>query len=230
MKQSISDILPYIVFDDVREENVPILEDSLEEIVLSEKISVTEEEVGLDADLFFEEKKEEKMHDKAVVRYDLFIPVASIGGYEQLQISYTSRKSSEVFEVEAVKEGKKEFFGLEKESAAEKEYMIQFTYDAERRGYRVSYESSTYKDKIEEARQDFRLALDKSLDIIPKSLMGGVLGFTYLGSGKIARRDDLFGDMAMLVDVHESIHTPDEYETRVLTDWILKIEAPKYKG
>jgi len=67
------------------------------------------------------------------------------------------------------------------------------------------------------------------LDILPKSIMGGVLGFTYLESGKMTRRDDLFGDMAMLVDVHEAIHTPDEYETRVLTDWMLIREKPKYK-
>ena len=59
--------------------------------------------------------------------------------------------------------------------------------------------------------------------------MGGVLGFTYLSSGKMARRDDLFGDMAKMVDVHEAIHTPDEYETRVLTDWMLKKERPRYK-
>jgi hypothetical protein len=50
--------------------------------------------------------------------------------------------------------------------------------------------------------------------------MGGILGFTYLGQNKMALRDDLVGDKEM-VDVHESIHTPDEYETRILTDWIL---------
>jgi hypothetical protein len=86
-----------------------------------------------------------------------------------------------------------------------------------------------YKDRIEKARQDFTFHLDKFLDILPKSIMGGVLGFTYLGSGKMTRRADLFGDMALLVDVHEAIHTPDEYETRVLTDWILRMETPKYK-
>ena len=59
--------------------------------------------------------------------------------------------------------------------------------------------------------------------------MGGILGFTYLGENFMARRDDLVGDMAKMVDVHEAIHTPDEYETRVLTSWMLSREKMKYK-
>jgi len=31
-----------------------------------------------------------------------------------------------------------------------------------------------------------------------------------------------------MVDIHESIHTPDEYETRILTDWIMMKQRPKY--
>jgi hypothetical protein len=31
-----------------------------------------------------------------------------------------------------------------------------------------------------------------------------------------------------MVDIHESIHTPDEYETRVLTDHIMDKTPPKY--
>ena len=55
--------------------------------------------------------------------------------------------------------------------------------------------------------------------------MGGILGYTYLGESFMARRDDLTGSTARMVDIHESIHTPDEYETRILTDWIM--EKPK---
>ncbi len=64
----------------------------------------------------------------------------------------------------------------------------------------------------------------KWVDILPESIMGGVLGFTYLGQGYMALRQDIQDDTSgekLMVDVHESIHTDDEYETRILTDWIL---------
>ena len=78
-------------------------------------------------------------------------------------------------------------------------------------------------------KQDFTNRIDKVLEIIPKGAMGSVLGYTHLFSGKMARRDDLFGDMAYMVDLHEAIHTIDEYETRVLTSWMLEKTKPKYK-
>ena len=108
------------------------------------------------------------------------------------------------------------------------DYTPSVTYNAANSDY-SPVQKGEYTKRLALARQDFTNMLDKSLEILPRSLMGGVLGFTYLGSGKMARRDDLFGDMALMVDVHEAIHTPDEYETRVLTDWILRMEKPKYK-
>ncbi len=62
----------------------------------------------------------------------------------------------------------------------------------------------------------------------PESIMGGILGFTYIGENFMGRRDDLTGWWARMVDIHESIHTPDEYETRVLTDHIMDKTPPKY--
>ena len=62
----------------------------------------------------------------------------------------------------------------------------------------------------------------------PESIMGGVLGFTYIGENFMGRRDDLVGWWARMVDIHESIHTPDEYETRVLTDHIMDRTPPRY--
>ena len=62
----------------------------------------------------------------------------------------------------------------------------------------------------------------KWLNILPENIMGGVLGFTYLGENFMGRRADLTGKTARMVDIHESIHTPDEYETRVLTSWIME--------
>ena len=67
----------------------------------------------------------------------------------------------------------------------------------------------------------------KHVDVHPASMMGGVLGFTYLGQDRMALRDDLIS-MKRMVDIHESIHTPDEYETRVLTDWIMSKPRMKY--
>ena len=68
----------------------------------------------------------------------------------------------------------------------------------------------------------------KWLNILPESVMGGVLGFTYLGENFMGRRADLTGSTARMVDIHESIHTPDEYETRILTSWIMEKARPKY--
>lgn len=68
----------------------------------------------------------------------------------------------------------------------------------------------------------------KWLNILPESMMGGVLGFTYLGENFMGRRADLTGKTARMVDIHESIHTPDEYETRRLTDWIMSKERSRY--
>lgn len=68
----------------------------------------------------------------------------------------------------------------------------------------------------------------KWLNIFPESMMGSVLGFTYLGDNSMGRRADLTGSAARMVDIHESIHTPDEYETRVLTAWIMEKVRGKY--
>ncbi len=111
------------------------------------------------------------------------------------------------------------------EGAREIDYILLFAYDGSMDGA-----GHDYLTNLECARQDFTNRLDKALSLLPRSLMGGVLGFTYLGSGKMTRRDDLVGEIANMVDVHEAIHTPDEYETRRLTDWMLTRERPKYKN
>ena len=68
----------------------------------------------------------------------------------------------------------------------------------------------------------------KHVDTLPGNLMGNVLGFTYLGQDRMTLRDDLVGKTKKMVDIHESIHTPDEYETRRLTDWIMSKANSKY--
>ena len=111
-------------------------------------------------------------------------------------------------------------------------------------GIKISYEdnyaeerlSITYKQQLRnylrrhiESKEDMtnRVPL-KWLNILPETIMGGVLGFTYLGENFMVRRADLTGKTARMVDIHESIHTPDEYETRILTRWIMENARNKY--
>ena len=68
----------------------------------------------------------------------------------------------------------------------------------------------------------------KNLETFPVSGNEGLYGYTFLGDIRAWRRDDLSGNFAKMVDIHESIHTPDEYETRILTDWIMTKQISKY--
>ncbi|MBU0614517.1 MAG: hypothetical protein KJ601_00325 [Nanoarchaeota archaeon] len=113
----------------------------------------------------------------------------------------------------------------------DKPYELNILYESKacEEKWSINYKLRDYPSERDESLQDFTGKADKTLHIIPKNLMGGVLGFTYLGENFMARRDDLFGDKALMVDVHEAIHTPDEYETRVLTDWMLAKQPMRYK-
>ena len=85
-----------------------------------------------------------------------------------------------------------------------------------------------YLDRRIEAMHDFSDRVPgKQLNTFPVSGNEGLFGYTFLGDVKIWRRDDLTGDFAKMVDIHESIHTPDEYETRILTDWIMSKQPYK---
>lgn len=112
-------------------------------------------------------------------------------------------------------------------------YGIKISYEAgyANGGASISYKQqlSSYMQKHVESKEDMaeRVPL-KWLNILPESVMGGVLGFTYLGENFMARRADLAGEMARMVDIHESIHTPNEYETRVLTRWIMEKAKSRY--
>ncbi|MBI2138864.1 hypothetical protein HYU13_04700 [Candidatus Woesearchaeota archaeon] len=110
-------------------------------------------------------------------------------------------------------------------------YTLQLTYsrDDKEESVSLNYKLRDYPSERDEKLQDFSNRVDKTLHILSKSLMPGVWGFTYLGENFMARRDDLVGETAQMVDIHEAIHTPDEYETRVLTDWIMSRERLKYK-
>ncbi len=112
-------------------------------------------------------------------------------------------------------------------------YSIKISYED---NYAEERLSITYKQQLKNYMQQHinskedttdRVPL-KWLNILPESQMGGILGFTYLGNNSMGRRADLTGRTARMVDIHESIHTPDEYETRVLTSWIMEKVRSKY--
>lgn len=63
----------------------------------------------------------------------------------------------------------------------------------------------------------------------PKNGNEGLYGFTYRNTGIIYVRNDLSSEFNLEVDVHESIHTNNEYETRRLTEDIMKELFPKKK-
>jgi hypothetical protein len=168
------------------------------------------------------------IEEESKVSYEMFLPIKVDERYVGVDLKYIVNPEEQNLEISLKEQNKDLLIGVDKHNKENSAYSISLRYDTGRKGYVVRYEAE-YGGRIDIARQDFTNRLDKALEILPKSLMGGILGFTYLGSGKMTRRADLFGDMALMVDVHEAIHTPDEYETRVLTSWILRMEKPKYK-
>ena len=98
-------------------------------------------------------------------------------------------------------------------------------------GLKIPYNSSInpYINRRQNALHDFSDRVPgKHMHILPENVMGGILGFTYLGENFITLRADLTGETKKMVDIHESIHTPDEYETRILTNWIMSDKKSKY--
>jgi len=86
--------------------------------------------------------------------------------------------------------------------------------------------NSEYIKELERKRKDFtNLVPHKTVSKAPISIMGGILGYTYLGENFMVIRDDLNDYEANEVEIHEAIHTPDEYETRVITRWMLDNET-----
>ena len=115
----------------------------------------------------------------------------------------------------------------------DKNYSIKISYEDsyEEERLSINYKSAigAYLNKRQQAMHDFSDRVPgKFVNVFPESIMGGVLGFTYLGENFMGLRADLTGSLKKMVDIHESIHTPDEYETRILTDWIMMKQRPKY--
>ncbi|MBT4823659.1 hypothetical protein HN695_04675 [Candidatus Woesearchaeota archaeon] len=86
------------------------------------------------------------------------------------------------------------------------------------------YEELMLKDLLDMSR--FFPAKHLHIESMPDYL----LGYTAIGSPNIFRNSRLIpgSEKAYEVDVHETIHTNDEFETRVLTSWILDNDVNKY--
>lgn len=69
----------------------------------------------------------------------------------------------------------------------------------------------------------------KRTEFLPHLFNRGVYGFTEPNGNYMAIDRDLMPEQKQKTDVHESIHTSWEYETRVLTDWMLSRELGNYK-
>ncbi|MBW2975945.1 hypothetical protein KY347_00705 [Candidatus Woesearchaeota archaeon] len=188
-------------------------------------------------DLLMQFAAERKKEDKGKLPYSVSIKYEQNEGKEELSIKIklgSSSKNEKSEKVNGLEEDKKEYsFVIAKENKAKDSYSLSLVYENnyEQERLSVTYKSTigTYLNRRQEAINDFTDRVPgKHMHILPESLMGGILGFTYLGENFMARRADLTGETAKMVDIHESIHTPNEYETRVLTSWIMAKERLKY--
>lgn len=158
-------------------------------------------------------------------------------GNYSISMKYEENESGDRLKL-SIKTDEKEIYSAEienKKGLKDKvvPYSITLYYES---NYAEERLSITYKRQIKnylqqhiESKQDTSNMVPlKWLNILPETMMGGVLGFTYLGENFMGRRADLTGKTARMVDIHESIHTPDEYETRVLTSWIMEKVKGRY--
>lgn len=232
----IKNIIKYIVVDDsksLKKKHEGL--SRLEEKILNDK-KLNEKNKKPDNSEFLEEVLFELNKDKGKDDFsiDLKKEKKKIEEAKSFVIKYQENEREERLTVEAEDNDKQRYsFEIVKEKQVKDKqpYQLNIIYENNNTEEKlaIKYNLRDYPTEREKALQDFTNQLDKTLHIFPKSVMGGVLGFTYLGENFMARRADLTGSKALMVDVHEAIHTDNEYETRVLTDWILTRERPKYK-
>ena len=155
--------------------------------------------------------------------HDLFIPMGSVG-LDDLKVVYDGKNGLLSIEKQEKGQRSNDFFSLPSDGR----YEIQARYDQIKQGLAIHYEARDYQNDIARAKVDFTNRVDKFLEVFQANVFPGLRGFTYLGMGKMWRRD--IDPEPELVDVHEAIHTPDEYETRILTTWMLDRKLPRYKN
>lgn len=209
---------PKVEFKDIKELESFLLKNSDENAQVSKNIESNSNNIFYSLNLKRRKSNNEKLNNYS------------------LSIRYEENQTEEKIDVSIKKEGKEIYSSeiVNKKDVKDKvaPYSIKITYEdnyfEERLAITYKQQLKNYIKKHIEDKEDTssRVPL-KWLNILPESQMGGVLGFTYLGENFMGRRADLIGKTARMVDIHESIHTPDEYETRILTSWIM--EKPKIK-
>ena len=210
---------PKIDFKDIKELEELLLKNLNENVKVNKNVGVSSNNIFYSLNL-----RRQKTNSGNNNRYSISIKYEENEREDKLRISI-KKVEKELYSAEIMKN--KDL----KDKAIP--YSIKISYED---GYAEERLSITYKQQLKnymqkhiEDKEDMtnRVPL-KWLNILPETLMGGVLGFTYLGENFMGRRADLTGKTARIVDIHESIHTPDEYETRVLTSWIMEKVRSKY--
>jgi len=95
----------------------------------------------------------------------------------------------------------------------------------------MTYLRQKYKKKpsfVEEYEKNMILSKNDVTRHIPnkrikkRKLPSGLYGYTSLGMDYMVINNNLTQEKDYETQIHEAIHTNDEYETRLLTQWILE--------
>ena len=210
---------PKINFKDIKELEMVLLRNLKENVKANKNVGINSNGAFYSLNLRRPKNKNEKLN-----KYSISIKYEENESEDKLKIS--------------IKRAEKELYSAEitdKKDAKDKvaPYSIKISYEdnyaEERLSITYRQQLKNYmKQHIEDKEDMTNMVPLKWVNILPETLMGGVLGFTYLGENFMGRRADLTGKTARMVDIHESIHTPDEYETRILTSWIMEKVRSKY--
>jgi len=210
---------PKIEFKDVKELEALLLKNLSENIKVNKSIGINSSNIFYSLNL-----RRQKTNNEKNNKYSISIKYEENQSEDKLRVSI-KKAEKEVYSAEIV--DKKEL----KDKVAP--YSIKISYED---NYAEERLTITYRQQLKNyiqrhiaGKEDMTSMVPlKWLNVLPETMMGGVLGFTYLGENFMGRRADLTGKTARMVDIHESIHTPDEYETRILTSWIMEKTRSRY--
>ena len=203
-----------------------------EDTALEEMLRIEEDKKTKQKHVKYGLEIERESENESLKDYSVSIKYHEDDSEERIDIEIKPKKGNE-----APKEENYVFSMIREKSPEEaKGHSIDIEYNGSYKKEHVTINYNipllNYEEKKEINKQDFsNLAENKWVDVFPEAQMGGILGFTYLGDGYQALRADmLYSPLGKMVDLHESIHTPDEHETRVLTEWMLDVKKPAYKS
>lgn len=219
LENIIGNTKPKIDFNDIKELEKLLLQNLSRNVKVNKKASLDSNNLFYLINLRRQKLKNEKSNN-----YSMSVKYEENGSGEKISVS-VKKDGKEIYSIEAT-ENKEQ-----KDKIAPYSIVITYKdrYVEERLTITYKQQLRNYMKRHIEDKEDTtnRVPL-KWLDILPETMMGDVLGFTYLGENFMGRRADLTGKTARMVDIHESIHTPDEYETRVLTSWIMERVKNRY--